>query len=168
MQFRCFLRHFKAKSVPIGDTRAEAKRRKSSRALQRQEAFREADLQTRVPEFFEEPSYPTISNRLRRTEVLASCFSVSAVMTTIGVTGCVLVPLAAKSLGISLPGFALETVQNTPSLQDALFAVAVGLAVTCARQVLIVLWPMLKESNDAANSLVCLSLRHSSHYTFGL
>jgi hypothetical protein len=150
------LRRLGANSSPASGVRAAAKRQKSTRALQRQEAFRDIDQQKSVPEFFEEPNYPTVSNRLRRAEVLNRCFSVSAIMTTIGVTGCLLVPLAANSLGFSMPGFALETVQRIPSLREVAIAVSVGLAVTLARQVLIVLWPMLKESNDTGNSLVCL------------
>ena len=140
---------------------AKRSRKPSERALERQDAFREVQLLQKVPQFFEDPGFPTISGRLRRGEVLNACFVASAIVTTLGTAGSVLLPLGARALGFAWQGGAFESLQRVPNGTQALVAVGAGLAVAAARQGLASLWPRFQKAIDVRNSEVRAPSTHA-------
>jgi Type II CAAX prenyl endopeptidase Rce1-like len=144
-------------------------RKPSETALKRQDAFREHAFTAEPPNFFEEPGFPSKSDRLRKKEVVAAALNSSAVLTTLGCIGCVLVPTLAQRLALPISITSLLSLQHFPSYREALLAVVAGILVTASRQLLISVWPALRESNEGANNKVCATqtafvhAHHRSH-----
>jgi hypothetical protein len=137
------------------DVRAASRgKHPSQRALERQSAFREPDLVTKAPEFFEDAAFVSTSSRLKKQDVLGACLRTSSVFVTLGTSGSVLLPLAARALSIPMSMHGFESVQTIPSISGAFLAVAAGLLVTISRMALIAAWPALRESNETGNSQV--------------
>lgn len=133
---------------------ASQRKHPSERALKRQRAFREPDLVTEAPEFFEDPAFVSTSSRLKKRDILGACLSTSSVFMAVGTAGSVLLPLAARALSIPMSMHGFESVQTIPSINGAFLAVAAGLLVTIIRMTLVAAWPALRKSNETGNSQV--------------